>query len=325
MRGEWFHPLLFLSRTDASREKMAEIVITAAGINVSKDGLDRVLWPEGRQGPFRSRHSFILHACCLLIVAWGKAAAEPPVQSAAPRDATVESATYERCMKLARQNPAEARNLAQSWHERGGAHPADHCGAVALIGLKQYKEGATRLEALAQAMTTTAPAGLRAEVLDQAGQAWGLAGDPVRAYAAAGAAVALEPNDLDLLIDRAQAAAAVGYYDKAAADLDHVLKVDPSRVVALIYRASANRALDRLDPALADVEKAIARAPNSAPALLERGNIRRLKGDNEGALQDWERVGQLAPGGPADMAAKANIEHLRSKGDGGPAKSHHVQ
>jgi tetratricopeptide (TPR) repeat protein len=256
-----------------------------------------------------------------LIVAWGKAAAaEQPVQSAAPRDAGAEAATYERCMKLARQNPDEARSLAQSWHERGGAHPADHCAAVALIGLKQYKEAALRLEALAQAMTT-APAGLRAEVLDQAGQAWGLADDPVRAYAAAGAAVALEPKDPDLLIDRAQAAAAVGYYDKAVADLDRVLKADPSRVDALIYRASANRALDRLDPALADAEKAIARAPNSAPALLERGNIRRLKGDNEGARQDWERVGLLAPGSQADMAAKANIEHVQSNGEVEPGRS----
>ncbi len=261
----------------------------------------------------------ILASCGLLFVAWGKAAAaEPPVQSAAPRDAAAEAATYDRCMKLARQNPGEARSLAQSWHERGGAHPADHCAAIALIGLKQYKEAAMRLELLAQAITS--PTVLRAEVLDQAGQAWGLASDPVRAYAAAGAAVALEPNDLDLLIDRAQAAATAGYYDKAIADLDHVLKADPSRVDALIYRASANRALDRLDPALADVEKAIARAPNSAPALLERGNIRRLQGDNEGARQDWERVGHLAPGSQADMAAKANMERLQPNGDAMPEK-----
>ena len=86
----------------------------------------------------------------------------------------------------------------RTWHERGGAHPADHCAAVALVGLKQYKEAATRLEALAQEMTT-APASLRAEVLDQAGQAWLLAGDPVRAYAASGQAVSLRPNDPDLL------------------------------------------------------------------------------------------------------------------------------
>src|ERR1700738_3054579 len=291
---------------------MADIVSTMAGIVLSKDGLDRASWSEGDKRPLSGRRSLILPLCGLLILAWGKAAAaEPPVQSAAPRDAAVEAATYERCMKLARQNPGEARTLAQSWHERGGAHPADHCAAVALIGLKQYKEAAIRLEALAQAITASAE--LRADVLDQAGQAWGLAGDPVRAYAAAGAAVALQPNDLDLLIDRAAAAAAMGYLDEAVADLDQVLKADPRRIDALTYRAAANRALDRLDPALVDVEKALALAPSSVPALLERGNLRRLKGDLPAPRKDGARRPQLPPGTKADMAAKANIEHLEAK------------
>ena len=238
--------------------------------------------------------------------------ADPPTPNSAPRDASAEAATYERCMKLARQNPGEARNFAQNWRERGGAHPADHCAAVALIGLKQYKQAATRLEALAQAMTT-APVALRAEVLDQAGQAWGLAGDPARAYAAAGAAVALQPNDPDLLIDRAQAAALLGYFDRAVEDLDHVLQTDPSRVDALIYRASANRELGKLEAALADVDKAIGLAPQSAAALLERGNILRLKGDDNGARRDWVMVSQLAPGSAEDAAAKTNIERLELK------------
>ena len=248
------------------------------------------------------------------------AAAEPagwPARSTGPRNAEADAATYDRCLKLAKQNPGAAQSLAQTWHERGGAHPADHCAAVALVGLKRYKEAATRLEALAQAMTT-APAGLRAEVFDQAGQAWLLAGDPVRAYAAAGQALVLQPNDPELLLDRAEAAAAAGYYDNAVGDLDHVLKANPNRIEALIYRASAYRALKRLDPALADAEKALAQAPNSVPALLERGNIRRLNGDLAGARADWERIGQLAPGTQADMAARANLEHLDRK-DPAPA------
>ena len=278
---------------------------------------------RGTRGSKTARVHRTLHLLLALLLVSLPAVADPPGQPLAPvtpRNAEAEAASYERCMKLARHDPGAGEKLALAWHEHGGAHPADHCAAVALIGLKQYREAATRLEALAQSMTT-APAGLRAEVLDQAGQAWGLAGDPVRAYAAAGAAVALQPNDLDLLIDRAAAAAAVGYLDKAVADLDQVLKADPRRIDALTYRASANRALDRLDPALVDVEKALALAPSSVPALLERGNLRRLKGDGAGARQDWERVGQLAPGSQADMAAKANIEHLEAKEVVRPAKS----
>ena len=232
-----------------------------------------------------------------------------------PRSAEADAETYDRCMKLARENPREAQTLAQAWLARGGAHPADHCAAVALIALGKYQEGATRLQALAQAMIMKAPAALRADVLDQAGQAWLLAGDPVRAYAAEGQAVSLQPNDPDLLIDRAEAAASAGYLDQAVADLDRVLKTHPDRVDALIYRASAYRALDRLDPARADIDKALARAPHSAAALLERGNIRRLEGDATGARGDWEEVGHIAPGSPADMAARANLEHLAS-GDG---------
>jgi tetratricopeptide (TPR) repeat protein len=257
-----------------------------------------------------------LSLCCLLLMAGARSALAEAPQPRAPRNAEADAATYERCIKLAKQNPTAAEKLARDWHDRGGAHPADHCAAVALIGLTRYEEAATRLEALAKAMTT-APASLRAEVLDQAGQAWGLAGEKARAYSAAGAAVALQPNDADLLIDRAAAAASLGYFDKAITDLDHVLKADPDRADALIYRASANRELDRLDPALADVEKALALAPNSAPALLERGNIRRLMGDDGGARQDWERVAKLAPGSQADMAAKANIEHLDASKGGG--------
>jgi tetratricopeptide (TPR) repeat protein len=217
----------------------------------------------------------------LLVLPLLSTAAEP-----APRDAQAEAAAYDRCTKLAKQNPAAAEKLAQTWRERGGAHPADHCAAIALIGLKQYKEAATRLEALAQAMTT-APASLRAEVLDQAAQAWGLAGDPVCAYAAAGVAVALAPNDPELLIDRAEAAASAGYLDKA----------------------------------IADIERALTLAPNSAPALLERGNIRRLQGDGDAARRDWERVGQLAPGSPADLAARANLERMERSKRQQPARS----
>ena len=169
-------------------------------------------------------------------------------------------------MNLAREKPEAGRKQAQEWQGRGGGHPADHCFAVALIGLRQYKDAAGRLEALGQAMVR-APANLRAEVFDQAGQAWMLAGDPARAYEAAGLALELRPDDPDLLLDRAEAAGAAGWYDKAAADLDRVLKADPSRVDALIYRAAANRALGRLDPAFDDISRGAEARARLGPGL----------------------------------------------------------
>jgi len=255
-------------------------------------------------------------------------AAPPPVPAPslrapapAPRRSTrqteEDAATYDKCMKLAKDDPAAARDAAEHWQGRGGAHPADHCYAVALVGLKQYKDGAARLEKLAQAMIH-APASLRAEVLGQAAQAWLLAGDPGRAYAADGEALKLHPDSVELMIDRAEAAGDAGWFDKAVADLDRVLKLDSNRVEALIYRASAYRELNKLDPALADIDKAVGLAPNSVPALLERGDIRRLKGDVNGARKDWVRVSELAPGSAADDAAKTNIERLELKEDAAP-------
>ena len=236
-------------------------------------------------------------------------AAEPPAAPPAPPSAEAEAATYERCFALAKKDPAAARDLAEAWHGRGGAHPADHCLAVALIGMKEYEAAAVRLEKLGRAMVH-APAALRAQVLGQAGQAWLLAGDPVKAYAADGLALSLSPDDPDLLVDRAEAAGSAGWFDKAIADLDRVLKAAPTRVDALIYRAAAYREAGRLDPAAADLDKALELAPDSVPGLLERGNIRRLKGDLAGAREDWARVVLLAPGSAAETAAQRNIARL---------------
>jgi tetratricopeptide (TPR) repeat protein len=246
---------------------------------------------------------------------WPLLAAPPGrTKPGALRSAENEAATYARCMKLAQEDPAAGRKLAQGWREKGGAHPAEHCLGVSLIGLRQYKEAATRLEKLAQDMLR-APAGLRADVLGQAAQAWLLAGDAGRAYAADGLALGLRPDDPELLVDRAVAAGSAGWFDKAVADLDRVLKADPKRLDALIYRASAYRALGRLDPALADIDAALKLAPQSAPALLERGNIRVLRGDADGAREDWSRIPGLAPGTAADAAAKANIARLEAARD----------
>jgi tetratricopeptide (TPR) repeat protein len=271
------------------------------------------------------RVPFLLAAAAAAVVAAAAAApgdsllsAPPGFGPPAPRSDAADAATYGRCLALARKDPAAAQALAERWHATGGAHPADHCLAVALVGEGHYKEAALRLESLAQAMVH-APRALRGEVLDQAAQAWLLAGDPARAYKADTAALGLKPDDPELLVDRAEAAGAAGWYEKALADLDRVLKSHPSRVDALVYRASADRALGRLDPALADIDRALKLSPDAVPALLERGNIRRLKGDLAGARRDWRRVTELAPASAAAGDARRNLARL----DGGhppPAK-----
>src|SRR5437763_12418672 len=94
--------------------------------------------------PRRQTTAFLPLAVALFCLAAGTAAAQ--------RSASVEAATYEQCMGLARSNPAEGWEKALAWRGDGGGHPAEHCAALALIGLRQYAEAGKRLEKLAEAM-----------------------------------------------------------------------------------------------------------------------------------------------------------------------------
>jgi len=251
----------------------------------------------------------------LALAALALSAAAAPAQTA-PLAASAPSALagaqeYDRCMALAHSNPQRAYDEATTWRNLGGSFAADHCSAVALIGLKKYTEAATRLQTMASAMMQADP-GLRGDALEQAGSAWLLAQKPVEAKAEFDAALSFRPNDPEILIDRAEAYALEKKFFEAVDDLNRVLEIAPNRADALIYRASAYRQLDSLDLALDDVERALKLQPNSPTGLLERGNIRRLKGDFAGAKADWQRIDALAPNSPEDHAARDNLARLES-------------
>lgn len=219
---------------------------------------------------------------------------------------------YDRCLALVRANPQQAYDQALAWRDAGGSFPADHCAAVALVSLKRYPEAAAKLEILAGAMMQAAPA-LRGGALEQAGNAWILAGRADAAKADFDAALTFEPNDPEILIDRAEAYALQKMFFEAVDDLNSALQVAPNRVDALIYRASAYRQLDSLDLALDDAEQALKIQPNAVAGLLERGNIRRLKGDLDGAKADWQRILELAPDSTESVSAKDNLAHLANE------------
>jgi len=243
-------------------------------------------------------------------------AAKPVVpRPAAPApSATVDSGakTYENCMALARTDPQNGFETGSQWRDQGGGNPAKHCVAVALINLKQYGEGATRLEQLAKDMGNSSPA-LRGDILDQAGQAWNLAGKPAQAQAALSQALSLEPGNPDILIDRAIVRAGQNQYREAIDDLTVALQRDHNRAEAFVYRATAYRFLDQLTPAEQDAERAVALGPTMPEAWLERGNIRRLLHKDLGARTDWLRVLSLTPEGAVADAARDNIAKLDVK------------
>ena len=243
------------------------------------------------------------------------AAAQGSRASGAPAGAPSAPQGYDQCLAMAHSNPQQAFTQATAWHDSGGGFPAQHCAAVALVGLKKYPEAAAQLEALAGSMMKAEPS-LRAEAMEQAGQAWLLGSKPNEAKADFDAALAFKPNDPEILVDRAEAYALGGKLFEAVDDLNVVLDMQPKRTDALIYRASAYRQLGSLDLARDDAERALSIDPNAIAGLLERGNIRRMQGDDAGAKADWQRIVALSPNSGEAAAAKDNLDAL-AKAPGG--------
>ena len=221
---------------------------------------------------------------------------------------------YSECLSLASSAPEDAFEAALAWQQDGGGDAARHCAAVALLGQGLYRDAAERLETLAQTMLSPAP-GLLADVLAQAGQAWLLADDTQRAFAAQSAAIELAPKNIELLIDRSFALAQAQNYWEAIDDLNRAAELAPDRPDILVYRASAYRYVDAFDLALTDVNAALRIAPDDLEGLLERGILRRLSGDDAGAREDWLKVVTLAEDSPAAEAARSNLERLDVNAD----------
>ena len=263
--------------------------------------------PASERAPHRPR---LVRPSLLALIALLGAA--PPVAATAQQLDGDMVALHDRCVALARNNPKEALDKASAWKAQGGGFGADHCIAMALFEMGDFRKAATRFEELATRMMQM-PAAHRAQTLDQAGQSWLDADEPQRAQADFDAAIALAGEDPDLLIDRAEAFAQEKRYWEALDDLNRTIELAPKRADAYIYRGSAYRALDSLDLALEDIERGLKLAPDNVLGLLERGNLHRLKGETAAAKRDWLRVTELDPNSRAAAAAKANLAKLDEK------------
>ena len=237
-------------------------------------------------------------ACILLLAAW-PALAEDVVGRAADK------LRYQDCLALAAQNPSAAYAAAQKWS--GGGSPAEHCAAVALVGLKRYEEAARKLDLLARAPDVRA---LRADLFDQAGNAWLLAGKGREASASFQAALTLRGNDPDLYADLARAGALQKDWHAVEEDMNAALAIAPKRPDLLVLRASARHALGEMGLARADVDAALAQKPNDPGALVERGAIAQDNGDLVAARMDFQAALKAGAAGAVADAARRDLAAL---------------
>jgi len=219
------------------------------------------------------------------------------------------STQYNQCVAAIPVNPDAALSQAESLKARGGGAAADHCAALALIALKRPAEAAALLEMLAQ--LPVAPA-QRATFFAQAGNAWLMAGQAQNADGALTSALALTPNDVDVLIDRASARAMRKDWASAEADLSHANELNKTNPEILVLRASARSAQGHKAEARADIDAALALNPVFGDALVERGTMKFAAGDKAGARADWQQTLTAAPGSAAAAAAKKYLEGLDS-------------
>lgn len=258
------------------------------------------------------RFPFVIKALGLLVLIAAAPAPAPPTFEGQ------DAATYKKCLDFARSNPSEGFESASGWRDHGGGLPAEHCVAIALVGLKEYAEAGKRLEKIANEMTVRESNALRADVLGEAAEAWLEGGSPEGAITALNAAIELAPQNPDYFVTRAVAHAQRKDYKLAVQDLNRALALGGPRGDALAYRAAAYRFLGDLKQARADADKAVQIDPRLPDAWLERANIKRLTGDDGGARRDWLTVLDLAPNSAAADAARDNLETLDVHIDGAP-------
>lgn len=219
-----------------------------------------------------------------------------------------EAARYRDCMDMIDRNAEAAFDEAIAWRDLGGAAPARHCAAAALLQLGYNNEAATRLEALAQ--DPALDLSLKPTILRQAAEAWLNAGNTERAYAALTSAIKLQDSDPALWTDRGIVLAEMGLLDEAIDDLSRAIILEPNDATAWLLRGSAYRMLDNLAAAESDIAEALRLDPSDLTAYLERGNLRRLQGDDEGARKDWMIVIRNDPESDLAQTARLNIERM---------------
>ena len=216
---------------------------------------------------------------------------------------------YADCMNLAQSDPDKALKTARAWERKAGGSPAGHCAAVALVGLGHYKEAAEAMEKLAGDELKDRK-DLAISLYGQAAQAWTLANDNAHAIKAESAAIGLEPDNPDLLVDRGILQASSGKFFEAIDDFSKAHDLAANRADILVFRATAYRMLKSFDLASDDIDRAIQLQPKNADAYLERGIIRMLQKNVEGAKADWQQVVALGPNSPAAQTAAANLKQL---------------
>ncbi|MGP7795343.1 hypothetical protein [Sphingomonas sp. CLY1604] len=239
------------------------------------------------------------------------AAPAPAAKPADPREAR-----YDRCVTLARDDPAAARAEAVRWAASGGAWFARQCAGLAYTQEQNFAGAAGEFEAAAKAAELAHDR--RAAIYwAQAGNARLAANDAPRARTALDSALVagtLEGLALgEAQLDHARVMVASGDDAAARRDIDLALTNAGDDPLAWLLSATLARRDGDIPRARKDIGEALKRAADDASVQLEAGNIAALARDEAGARAAWAEAARLAPNAPAGRNARAALAQFGDK------------
>jgi tetratricopeptide (TPR) repeat protein len=106
-------------------------------------------------------------------------------------------------------------------------------------------------------------------------------------------AIAQNPKDADLYVNRGIALDELGQHQQAITDYTKALELKPDQVLAYYNRANAHQQIKENDKAIADYTKSISLDPNYPYAYANRGATYFVMGKKEAAIADLQKASEI--------------------------------
>lgn len=118
-------------------------------------------------------------------------------------------------------------------------------------------------------------------------------------------ALAVNPRDMDALVNSGAVLHGLGRFEEALAFYDAAIAVDAAYVLCLVNRALTLHALDRFAEAVTTLDYAAMLAPDDPEVPLNRGHAHLAMGNLDQALADFARARALIPADPRSSVGRA--------------------
>jgi tetratricopeptide (TPR) repeat protein len=214
------------------------------------------------------------------------------------------------CQAAIAADAEAAREAAAQWVLSGGGAEARLCEAAALTALGAIGTAAEKLTMLAQDRGVNLSAGLRAQILEDAGGLWLDAGQPKIAAEVLDAALQLAAPDVGRLLATVQAHRSAGNMRDARAILELLVAQYPDEPDALALAAEFALLQDQATRALELAGTALRRDPAHAEAMFRRAEAYARLGQRERAAEAWLALVAAHPGTDIADRARAAVQGL---------------